>query len=176
MISRTTLKYITPFLLFFLFLIDAHVTRIIAAWTDNIYVANAHLALLVLLIVSRVVNERFLLGTSLVLGTLYDLYYIGVIGIYAVIFPLLVMVFYFFKKTIQQNILTLFFTVVISVTLFELISLLLQSVFGLTGVSSDFFVPRYLGPTLLFNILTFVILIFPLEKMLIGPPEEELGI
>ena len=48
MISRTTLKYITPFLLFFLFLIDAHVTRIIAAWTDNIYVANAHLALLVL--------------------------------------------------------------------------------------------------------------------------------
>ena len=155
MISRTTLKYITPFLLFFLFLIDAHVTRIIAAWTDNIYVANAHLALLVLLIVSRVVNERFLLGTSLVLGTLYDLYYIGVIGIYAVIFPLLVMVFYFFKKTIQQNILTLFFTVVISVTLFELISLLLQSVFGLTGVSSDFFVPRYLGPTLLFNILTF---------------------
>ena len=160
MISRTTLKYITPFLLFFLFLIDAHVTRIIAAWTDNIYVANAHLALLVLLIVSRVVNERFLLGTSLVLGTLYDLYYIGVIGIYAVIFPLLVMVFYFFKKTIQQNILTLFFTVVISVTLFELISLLLQSVFGLTGVSSDFFVPRYLGPTLLFNILTFVILIF----------------
>ena len=162
MISRTTLKYITPFLLFFLFLTDAHVTRIIAAWTDNIYVANAHLALLVLLIVSRVVNERFLLGTSLVLGTLYDLYYIGVIGIYAVIFPLLVMVFYFFKKTIQQNILTLFFTVVISVTLFELISLLLQSVFGLTGVSSDFFVPRYLGPTLLFNILTFVILIFPL--------------
>ena len=161
MISRTTLKYITPFLLFFLFLIDAHVTRIIAAWTDNIYVANAHLALLVLLIVSRVVNERFLLGTSLVLGTLYDLYYIGVIGIYAVIFPLLVMVFYFFKKTIQQNILTLFFTVVISVTLIELISLLLQSVFGLTGVSSDFFVPRYLGPTLLFNILTFVILIFP---------------
>lgn len=176
MISRTTLKYITPFLLFFLFLIDAHVTRIIAAWTDNIYVANAHLALLVLLIVSRVVNERFLLGTSLVLGTLYDLYYIGVIGIYAVIFPLLVMVFYFFKKTIQQNILTLFFTVVISVTLFELISLLLQSVFGLTGVSSDFFVPRYLGPTLLFNILTFVILIFTLEKILIGPPEEELGI
>ncbi|MBU5361991.1 MAG: rod shape-determining protein MreD [Enterococcus sp.] len=175
MISRTTLKYITPFLLFFLFLIDAHVTRVIAAWTDNIYVANAHLALLVLLIVSRVVNERFLLGTSLVLGTLYDLYYIGVIGIYAVIFPLLVMVFYFFKKTIQQNILTLFFTVVISVTLFELISLLLQSVFGLTGVSSDFFVPRYLGPTLLFNILTFVILIFPLEKLLIGPPEEELG-
>ena len=67
MISRTTLKYITPFLLFFLFLIDAHVTRIIAAWTDNIYVANAHLALLVLFIVSRVVNERFLLGTSLVL-------------------------------------------------------------------------------------------------------------
>ncbi|WP_288226115.1 rod shape-determining protein MreD [uncultured Enterococcus sp.] len=176
MITRTTLKYITPFLLFFLFLLDAHITRIIASLTDNVYVANAHLALLVLLILSRVIDERFLLGTSLFLGILYDLYYIGVIGIYAVIFPLLVLLFYLFKKTIQQNILTLFFTIVISVTLFELISLLLQSVFGLTGISGDFFVPRYLGPTLLFNILTFVILIFPLEKILIGPPEQNLDL
>lgn len=175
MIRRTTLKYMTPFLLFFLFLLDAHITRIIASLTNNVYVANAHLALLVLMIISRVVNERFLLGTALVLGILYDLYYIGVIGIYAVIFPLLVMLFYLSKNnpTKYSN---SFFTVVISVTLFELISLLLQTVFGLTGVSSDFFVPRYLGPTLLFNILTFVILIFPLEKILIGPPEEELGI
>lgn len=176
MIRRTTLKYITPFLLFFLFLLDAHVTRLITSWTNNVYVANAHLALLVLLIISRVVDERFLLGTSLILGILYDLYYIGVIGIYAVIFPVLVMLLYFFKKTIQQNILTLFFTIVISVTLFELISLLLQTIFGLTGVSGNFFVPRYLGPTLLFNIITFVILIFPLEKILIGPSKQELDV
>ncbi|MGX7204868.1 rod shape-determining protein MreD [Enterococcus pingfangensis] len=173
MIRRTTLKKITPVLLFLLFLFDAHVTQLATNLMNNAYVANAHLALLVLLIVSRVVNERFLLGTALVLGFLYDLYYIGVIGIYAVIFPLLVMLFYLFRKTIQQNILTLFFTIIISVTLFESISLLLQTIFGLTGISSDFFVPRYLGPTLLFNILIFVILIFPLEKILIGPEELE---
>lgn len=173
MIRRTTLKKITPVLLFLLFLFDAHVTQLATNLMNNTYVANAHLALLVLLIVSRVVNERFLLGTALVLGILYDLYYIGVIGIYAVIFPLLVMLFYLFRKTIQQNILTLFFTIIISVTLFESISLLLQTIFGLTGISSDFFVPRYLGPTLLFNILIFVILIFPLEKILIGPEELE---
>ncbi|MDT2758759.1 rod shape-determining protein MreD [Enterococcus xiangfangensis] len=173
MIRRTTLKKITPVLLFLLFLFDAHVTQLATNLMNNTYVANAHLALLVLLIVSRVVNERFLLGTALVLGILYDLYYIGVVGIYAVIFPLLVMLFYLFRKTIQQNILTLFFTIIISVTLFESISLLLQTIFGLTGISSDFFVPRYLGPTLLFNILIFVILIFPLEKILIGPEELE---
>lgn len=176
MIRRKTLKYISPFLLFFLFLLDSHMTRVIVSLTDNAYVANAHLALLVLLVLTRVVDERFLVGTSLVLGILYDLYYIGVIGIYAVIFPLMVMLLYLFRKTIQQNVLTLFFTIVISVTLFELTSLLLQTIFGLTGVSSDFFVPRYLGPTLLFNILLFVILIFPLEKILIGPAEQELDI
>ncbi len=145
MIQRTTLKYITPILLFLLFLLDAHITRIMASWTNNAYVANAHFALLVLLIVSKVIDERFLLGTALVIGILYDLYYIGIIGIYAVIFPLLVMLLYFFKEVIQQNILTLFFTMVISVTIFELVSLLLQTVFGLTGTSSDYFVPRYLG-------------------------------
>ncbi|MDU6524142.1 MAG: rod shape-determining protein MreD, partial [Enterococcus sp.] len=76
MIQRTTLKYITPVLLFLLFLLDAHITRIMASWTDNVYVANAHFALLVLLIVSKVIDERFLLGTALILGILYDLYYI----------------------------------------------------------------------------------------------------
>ncbi|GAA2914452.1 rod shape-determining protein MreD [Enterococcus pseudoavium] len=176
MIRRTTLKHITPFLLFFLFLIDAHVTRVIATLTDNVYVANSHLALLVLLVISQVIDERFLFWTALVLGVLYDLYYIGVIGIYAVIFPLLVMLFYLFKQLIQQNTLTLFFTTVISVTLFEFVSLLLQTIFGLTGGNEGFFVPRYLGPTLLFNILIFVILIFPLERILIDPTEKELGI
>lgn len=176
MIQRTTLKYITPILLFLLFLLDAHITRIMASWTNNAYVANAHFALLVLLIVSKVIDERFLLGTALVIGILYDLYYIGIIGIYAVIFPLLVMLLYFFKEVIQQNILTLFFTMVISVTIFELVSLLLQTVFGLTGTSSDYFVPRYLGPTLLFNIFIFVIFIFPLEKLLIAPADESLDI
>ena len=86
------------------------------------------------------------------------------------------MLLYFFKEVIQQNILTLFFTMVISVTIFELVSLLLQTVFGLTGTSSDYFVPRYLGPTLLFNIFIFVIFIFPLEKLLIAPADESLDI
>lgn len=171
MIRRTTLKRIAPVLLMLLLLLDAHATKFMMAVTNNVYVANAHLALLVLLIITRVINERFMLVTALVLGVLYDLYYIGVIGIYAVIFPVLVLLFYLFQKVIQQNVLTMFFTLVISVTVFEFASLLLQSVFGLTGISSDFFVPRYLGPTLLFNIIMFVILIFPLEKILIGPAE-----
>ena len=137
MIRRTTLKRIAPVLLMLLLLLDAHATKFMMAVTNNAYVANAHLALLVLL----------------------------------VIFPVLVLLFYLFQKVIQQNVLTMFFTLVISVTVFEFASLLLQSVFGLTGISSDFFVPRYLGPTLLFNIIMFVILIFPLEKILIGPAE-----
>lgn len=176
MIRPATLKNITPILLFILILLDAHMTRFMASLSNNIYVSNVHLTLLVLLVLSRVLDERFLFGVSLVLGVLYDLYYIGVLGIYAVIFPFLVLMFCFFKELIQQNVLTMFFTMVISITLFELISFLLQSTFGLTGVTSDYFVPRYLGPTLLFNIVMFVILIFPLEWILVDPSERKLGI
>ena len=39
MIRKEYLKYVTPILLFFLMLIDAHLTKSFETWTSNVYFA-----------------------------------------------------------------------------------------------------------------------------------------
>ena len=46
--------------------------------------SNAHFLILALLCCSMAFEKRYLLITTIVLGAIYDAYYIGVIGIYAV--------------------------------------------------------------------------------------------
>lgn len=40
MIRKEYLKYVTPILLFFLMLIDAHLTKSFETWTSNVYFAS----------------------------------------------------------------------------------------------------------------------------------------
>lgn len=167
MTPRNYVKYIAPPLLFICMLLDAHINRLFTNAFDNNYLMNAHLMLLVMLVVSEVLDRRFMIGTMLVIGILYDLYYIGVIGIYAVILPLIAVLIYLFGSVIHQSLLTLFFSMIIFVTFFELGSTLLQLIFQLAHIDSQFFVTRFLGPTLALNIILFVILIIPVRKVLI---------
>lgn len=167
MIEKGYLKYVAPLLLFIFMLLDAHVNRLFTLFFSDDYQMNAHIMILVLLVVSEVLDKRFAIGTMLVIGVLYDLYYIGVIGIYAVILPLTAALIYLFGRVIHQSMLTLFFSMIIFVTFFELGSTLLQMAFQLAHVNNQLFVTRFLGPTLGMNILLFILLIFPLRKVLI---------
>lgn len=167
MIEKGYLKYIAPPLLFIFMLLDAHVNRLFTHFFNDSYQMNAHVMILVLLVVSEFLDKRFMIGTMLVIGILYDLYYIGVIGIYAVILPLITVLIYLFGRVIQQNLLTLFFSMIIFVTFFELGSTLIQMVFQLAQVNNRLFVTRFLGPTLGINILFFIFLIFPIRKIFV---------
>lgn len=166
MIEKEYLKYIAPPLLFIFMLLDAHVDRLFTHFFSDNYQMNAHIMILVLLIVSEFLDKWFVIGTMLIIGILYDLYYIGVIGIYAVILPLSVALIYLFGKVIHQSLLTTFFSMIIFVTFFELGSTLIQMVFQLARVNNQLFVTRFLGPTLVLNILLFILLVFPLRKLL----------
>ncbi|MGM0214658.1 rod shape-determining protein MreD [Enterococcus sp. AZ109] len=167
MIPRNYVKYVAPPLLFICMLLDAHINRIFTSVFTSHYLMNAHLMVLAILVMSEVVNRRFMIGTMLAIGILYDVYYVGVIGIYAVILPLIVILIYLFGQVIYQSLLTLFYSMIIFVTFFELGSSFLQLIFQLAHVNSQFFVTRFLGPTLALNIIMFVILIVPFRRVLV---------
>ena len=161
MIRKEYLKYVTPILLFFLMLIDAHLTKSFETWTSNVYFASSHLLLLAFMFAVPNFSKRYLLITSLIC----DSYYIGIIGIYTVALTLSVMLMYTFKEVIQTNLLTGFFGIVIFTTLYELIAVLIQVAFHLADVSPILFITRVLGPTLLLNMVRYVILSYPLKKL-----------
>lgn len=161
------MKYYLPVILFLLMLIDGHVTRVVSDWSQNIYMANAHLLILALLCCSRSFPRKYLVITATVLGIIFDTYYIGVIGIYAVALPVSVLLMKGLSSVIYKSFYTEFLSMIIFVTSFELFTLIIQIVFKLSTVDATFFISRFLGPTLLLNMVLFILFIFPFKKLFV---------
>lgn len=159
------IKYFAGIFFFFMFLLDGQITRFLEKWTQDVYIASAHLCLLALLCGAKYLPKGYMITTAVIIGILYDLYYIGVIGIFAVGLPLMVWLMYLLSATLYQNVFTMFFGMIILTTSLELVTLGIQLLFKLTTVNSSFFVTRFLGPTLLLNIGLFILFVYPFDKL-----------
>ncbi|MGM8141677.1 rod shape-determining protein MreD [Enterococcus italicus] len=159
--SRVTLWII----LFLLMLLDAHITRLFDYWDKGANVWQSQLLLLVALFAAKSYSKRYMIWMAVAIGILFDLYYLGIIGVYAVGFPMVVWMMYVFHSLFYQNMTTMFFSWVISLTLFQLFTLGIQIGFKLAAFDGQFFVVKFLGPTLLLNICYFFILMWPLKKV-----------
>lgn len=158
-------NYYVPLLLFLFMLIDTHITTFVEILSKGFYVANAHFLLLGALCASTVFSKKYLLIVMTVIGLIYDSYYIGIIGLYAVALPLVVFFMYSMSNAINMNIFTMFFGWIILITGYELYSMFVQLIFQFTRVNTVYFVARYLGPTLLINMILFMIFVFPFKRL-----------
>ncbi|MFV0558562.1 MAG: rod shape-determining protein MreD [Enterococcus sp.] len=165
MLTKENLKYYAGPCLFFLMLLDGQLTRLIEYWTEGMYIASVHFLLLGLMCASMVLPKSYMMLTGLILGTVFDFYYIGVLGIYAVVLPLMIWLMFVLAPILYENTFTLFFGSIIMVTCYELFTLGIQLIFQLTQVDPMFFVARFLGPTLLLNMIIFILFIYPFKKL-----------
>ena len=163
--KKDRIVYFAIPIFFLLMLIDVHLTRAFLTFSNGAYIWNVHLLLLSFMFGAQVFSKRYMIITSLVLGIIFDLYYIGVLGIYAIVLPLLVWAMYLLYDTLFENPFTMFFGMIILVTLQELATAGIQLLFHLTTINGAFFVARFLGPTLLINIGLFVLAYFPFKKL-----------
>ncbi|MGX7350417.1 rod shape-determining protein MreD [Enterococcus canis] len=163
--TKANLKYYAPVLFFFFLLLDGQLTSFLDGYTHNVYFAISHFLLLAFLLATDVLPKRYLIVTALILGLIYDSYYVGIIGIYSVIYPLTVALMITFEKTINTNVFTRFFGAIISITFFELAALVMQMLFQFTNAAPLYFISRALGPTLLLNICLYWIFVYPLGKL-----------
>ncbi len=161
MTNKELINYCAAPLFFILMLVDAHVTRAF----HGMYIWNSHVLLLLMMFSVKLLSKRYLITTALILGGIFDLYYIGVLGIYAVVMPLMVWAMYLLEDAIYENIFTQFFGMVILVTVFELFTMGIQVFFRLTTINPVFFVTRFLGPTLLLNIVIFFLLYLLYQRL-----------
>lgn len=155
----------TSMLFFFLMLLDAHITSLIGSWDKNTKVWQSQLLLLVMLFAVSKLSKRFMISAAILIGILLDLYFLGIIGIYAVGLPLVVWVMYLFHSLFYQSLTNLFFSWVISLTLLQIITIGLQLGFKLAKIDGEFFVVNFFAPTLLLNIGYFLVFLWPLKKL-----------
>lgn len=158
--SKVKKQYVAAPIFFLVMLLDSHLTRTLLSWSDAANIWKTHLLLLILMFCVPRFSKRYMITTAIILGGIFDLYYIGVLGIYAVSLPLAVWSMYLLSELLYQNIFTMFFGWIILVTGYELAAAGIQIIFKISTINPIFFATNFLGPTLLVNILFFFIIYY----------------
>ncbi|APX73062.1 rod shape-determining protein MreD [Companilactobacillus allii] len=120
----------------------------------------------IVLLSMRIDNRRQLLIYGIVFGIMYDSYYFGIIGLYTVLLPLIMIgidhyKFLFIKANIGYEMSIYFLALTFLQTGIYVLERLLQQ----TNTDVLDFITYVLGPTLLWNMIAFFILYVPLANL-----------
>lgn len=159
------MKMALPFILIILMLLDGQISNLLRVATTNAVYLNSHLLLIGLILGCLNLNKRYLVVMSIVLGIIFDVYYYSIIGINMVSLPLTVMLIYVVFDYVRPSILSILLSLVIFITIMDSSAYLIQAVFKLINGDLLGFITRNLGPTLIMNVILFVILSYPIKKI-----------
>ncbi|MEG0285865.1 MAG: rod shape-determining protein MreD [Vagococcus sp.] len=163
--KRKYLSYSLPFILFFMMLIDGHVSSAVLKVFSVPMDFTSNLLLLFLMFATFQMEKTYLVITSGIIGILYDSYFYNVVGINFIILPLMVLVMYALFEHVYPNTFTLILSFIVFVTAISISRVLLLTIFKLTDTTILDFFARTLAPTLVLNILLTSALVVPLKKM-----------
>ncbi|USS86821.1 rod shape-determining protein MreD [Fructilactobacillus cliffordii] len=99
------------------------------------------------------------------IGIVYDLYYIGVLGIYTFLFPLIVYVTRLFKSYIEANFVSGTLIYLIDLVIVLTLSYMAGRIAHLVYFSGVHFMAFAFGPTILLNLILFLLLYYPVSLL-----------
>lgn len=105
---------------------------------------------------------------SLVFGLLFDSYYSGILGIYAAAFTIMVYGVSKVRKIFYPNMAMIGLVGVIAMSMVEFFVFLTYRLINLVNMDFSHFAARRLGPTLLLNGCLYLVLYYPLKKMIVS--------
>lgn len=152
---------LVPLVFFGIFLLDAQFTSLLSNWAPGQILVTSHLLLLAGMVASFYLPLPYGLSLFTLLGMVYDLYYLSVLGIATTLFPLVLYLAYYFYNSVRFRWLTNVLLLLVLIFTFEFASFLLARLFQLTNLSVFIFVFYKLVPTLVWNIF-FLSLLSPL--------------
>ena len=159
-------NYVLPFLvLFVVMLVDGHLSNLLTnLFPNNIHLLS-HLLLIFILYISINLSENTNFIMLLLIGLLYDAYYFHIIGISTLLLPLAGIVISKYNSVLMSNRVSRFLTVAILVFFFEVATFALANVTHLAQMSFADFVVYTIAPTMVSNLLFFLLLQPILEKI-----------
>ena len=159
-------NYVLPFLvLFVVMLVDGHLSNLLTnLFPNNIHLLS-HLLLIFILYISINLSENTNFIMLLLIGLLYDAYYFHIIGISTLLLPLAGIVISKYNSVLMSNRVSRFLTVAILVFFFEVAMFALANVTHLAQMSFADFVVYTIAPTMVSNLLFFLLLQPILEKI-----------
>ncbi|WP_414840020.1 rod shape-determining protein MreD [Carnobacterium sp. TMP28] len=158
-----------PLLIFFGLLIDGLISEIFSKqlYAEDGNVMVPRLIILILILTSFYLPRNKMIVYGIIFGFLYDSYYVGILGIYIAIFPLIIYVTTKLKQVLNPNPITIGMIVFINLSILETMLYWIYKVLGFTEIDMNAFMAGRLGPTLLLNLVFFIIAFYPLKKAII---------
>lgn len=151
--------------LFVLLLVDGQLSTLVTNWSVDLFSVSSHLVFMLAIFYANYVSVRFSLLVFTLLGLIYDISYLGLIGIAITTFPLVgYCIYFFFQGSDRKRGLNALILLVV-VFQFEFISYLFARIFHMTNLSVFIFVFNKLLTSLVFNLLLFLVLQPLLERL-----------
>ncbi|SDK40769.1 rod shape-determining protein MreD [Sediminibacillus albus] len=158
--------YLPLFLLFFLIIEGVAQDFLPNSLVTGQWMVVAHWVLIYLVLISVFYDLEYTYLSvmyGIVFGLMIDVVYTSVLGVYMFIYPLVVYAVHGMKKMLHTNFFVALLLTVIAVGLADTGVYIVYSFIGITGISWQEFLYIRLIPTLLANLI-FFLLIYPLTK------------
>ena len=167
MIKKQYLTYLAPLIVLLVFLMDGQLSTLMTNWSSGSISISSHMVLMVGIFLSFHFPLLYSISIFAVLGFIYDLYYLGILGIAITLMPLSVYLIYYFYQNLPFRAVTNQVILLVILFVFEFAAFLLARLFSLTNLSMFIFVFYDLMPTLVFNAF-LLLLLHPLLKSCFG--------
>ena len=154
-----------PLILFLSLFVDGQISFLISRFSPNSFEPTSFLFLYGFMLLSLYFSEIASIWWGVFFGFCFDVYFLHTLGITFLVFPLLQVIFYRCNQIILVNRLTRFFTFLLTILLFQILTNLLLILFigikfnWITLIIYQFF------PSLILNVLLLIVLQPLLEKI-----------
>ena len=157
--------YFLPLILFLSLFVDGQISFLVSRFCPNSFEPTSFLFLYGFMLLSLYFSEIASIWWGVFFGFCFDVYFLRTIGIAFLVFPLLQVIFYRCNQIILVNRLTRFFTFLLTILLFQILTNLLLILF--IGIKFNWItlIIYQIVPSLILNMLLLIVLQPLLEKI-----------
>ena len=154
-----------PLILFLSLFVDGQISFLISRFCPNSFEPTSFLFLYGFMLLSLYFSEIASIWWGVFFGFCFDVYFLHTLGITFLVFPLLQVIFYRCNQIILVNRLTRFFTFLLTILLFQILTNLLLILF--IGIKFNWItlIIYQISPSLILNVLLLLVLQPLLEKI-----------
>ncbi|MGT2716243.1 rod shape-determining protein MreD [Streptococcus respiraculi] len=161
---KNYVKCLIPLLLLLAFVIDGQLSTLFINLTPGIITVSSHFLLIMALYSVLYIPTFYNVVIFTIIGFLYDIYYLNILGIFVTLFPLAVYLIDYFYQSLRFKRVTNHIILLVVIFVVEFGAFLSARLFEVTNLSMFIFVVYSLVPTLVFNSLLLLVLQPLLEK------------
>lgn len=165
--SNLKSSILPPLILFVFFLLDGVLAALFSETLyGSDYILVPRLTVILLVMMSFYLPRNRMLVIAILFGLLFDSYYVGVLGIYVALFPIIVYITEKLTKVLHPNPIVVGMMFIIDLSLVETTLYFFYTILKETTMDFNTFMVERLGPTLLLNVVIFIFLYYPLQKLM----------